>query len=322
MKKTLSRRSFLKAMGVAGAGMMLPGTVQAAQQGGELATLHDLFECVGCGECVAACKESNAAKFPEPKKPFPKMYPPRVKVADWSGKRDVDDRLTPYNWLFIQSAEVEYEGKSYEVHAPRRCMHCQNPPCANLCPWGACAKEDKGIVRINDSICLGGSKCRSVCPWNIPQRQTGVGLYLDLMPSFAGNGVMYKCDRCYQLVAHGEVPACISNCPYDVQIIGPREEIVKKAHELAEAKGGFIFGEKENGGTNTLYVSPVPFELLDKHIETGPGRPAFGNPPDKLANEANLVYAALLAPIAGVAAGALKLGRKLTVKESSEQKDK
>ena len=318
MSHKVSRRNFLKSLGVAGAGMMLPGTVQAAQQGGELATLHDLFECVGCGECVAACKESNAAKFPEPKKPFPKMYPPRVKVADWSEKRDVDDRLTPYNWLFIQSAEVEYKGKSYEVHAPRRCMHCQNPPCANLCPWGACAKEDKGIVRINDQICLGGSKCRSVCPWNIPQRQTGVGLYLDLLPSLAGNGVMYKCDRCYQLVAQGEAPACISNCPYDVQIIGPRDEIVKKAHELAAAKGGFIFGEKENGGTNTLYVSPVPFELLDKYTETGPGRPKFGNPPDKLANEANLVYAALLAPVAGVAAGALKLGRKLRHKDESE----
>ena len=290
---------------------MLPGTVQAAQQGGELATLHDLFECVGCGECVAACKESNAAKFPEPKKPFPKMYPPRVKVADWSGKRDVDDRLTPYNWLFIQSAEVEYEGKSYEVHAPRRCMHCQNPPCANLCPWGACAKEDKGIVRINDSICLGGSKCRSVCPWNIPQRQTGVGLYLDLLPSLAGNGVMYKCDRCYQLVGQGRGhrPAS-ATAPMTCRSSVPREEIVKKAHELAEAKGGFIFGETENGGTNTLYVSPVPFDLFDKHSEKGPGRPAFGNPPDKLANEANLVYAALLAPVAGVAAGALKLGKK------------
>ena len=205
---------------------------------------------------------------------------------------------------------------------PDAAMHCQNPPCANLCPWGACAKEDKGIVRINDSICLGGSKCRSVCPWNIPQRQTGVGLYLDLLPSLAGNGVMYKCDRCYQLVAKGETPACISNCPYDVQIIGPREEIVKKAHELAEAKGGFIFGETENGGTNTLYVSPVPFDLFDKHSEKGPGRPAFGNPPDKLANEANLVYAALLAPVAGVAAGALKLGKKLTQKDSPDKEEK
>ena len=57
-------------------------------------------------------------------------------------------------------------------------MHCQNPPCANLCPWGAAGREKNGIVRINDKVCLGGSKCKSVCPWNIPQRQTGVGLYL------------------------------------------------------------------------------------------------------------------------------------------------
>ena len=45
------------------------------------------------------------------------MYPKsKVKVADWSDKRDVEDQLTPYNWLFIQSVEVEHEGESVEVN--------------------------------------------------------------------------------------------------------------------------------------------------------------------------------------------------------------
>jgi len=71
----------------------------------------------------------------------------------------------PYNWLFIQHAAVKLNGEDTELTIPRRCMHCVNPPCVKLCPW------------------------------DIPQRQTGVGLYLDLLPSLAGNGVMYKCDR-------------------------------------------------------------------------------------------------------------------------------
>ncbi|WP_022662561.1 4Fe-4S dicluster domain-containing protein [Paucidesulfovibrio longus] len=327
-KGGLSRRGFLKALGLGGASLAasaaaLPARALAAQEevrtlpGQELATLHDLSRCVGCGACVEACRESNGFKYPEPQKPFPEMYPPRVKAEDWSEKRDVDDRLTPYNWLFLQSAEVEQDGETYEINIPRRCMHCQNPPCANLCPWGAAGREKNGIVRINDQVCLGGSKCKSVCPWHIPQRQTGVGLYLDILPRFAGNGVMYKCDRCHQLVAEGQAPACVSACPYDVQTIGPREEIVQKAHELAESMNGYIYGEHENGGTNTLYVSPVPFDKLhaalkdSQQIDSKKGRPGLEPFPDMMSAEENMAEAALIAPFAGIAAGLVAAGRAM-----------
>ena len=230
------------------------------------------------------------------------MFPPRVKVSDWSDKQDVADRLTPYNWLFIQHAELTYQGKEYELTIPRRCMHCVNPPCVKLCPWGSAKQEENGISRIDPDICLGGSKCQSVCPWHIPQRQTGVGLYLDLLPQFAGNGVMYKCDRCYNRIAEGELPACIEECPEDVQSIGPRDEIIAAAHKLAAEIDGFIYGENENGGTNTIYVSPVPFEEITKAIETGKGRPDLSPVSDRMGEANNLVSAMALAPIAGIAA--------------------
>lgn len=303
--------------------MLLPATgaiaTADASSGGELATLLDLSKCIGCGDCVSACRESNAAKFPEPKRPFPKSIPSRrVKIEDWSDKRDVDDQLTPYNWLFLQHAEVAYKGEEYEIHIPRRCMHCQNPPCANMCPFGAASKDEQGVTRIYDSFCMGGSKCRAVCPWKVPQRQSGVGMYLNLMPRLAGNGVMYKCDRCYQLLKKGGQPACISACPADVQTIGPREEIVRKAHALAREMNGFIYGETENGGTNTLYVSPVPFELLNKTVEKGKGKPHMKRVADVMADETNLATATLMAPIAGVAAGFLGLGAKLLSSSDKE----
>ena len=170
-------------------------------------------------------------------------------------------------------------------------MHCQNPPCADLCPWGAARKLKNGITLIDDAVCLGGSKCRDVCPWKIPQRQTGVGLYLDLMPSLAGNGVMYKCDRCYDRLADGETPACIEACPEDVQTIGPRDEIIKKAHALADEINGYIYSENENGGTNTIYVSPVPFEELNKTIEKGKGKPHLKPVENTMARANNLAAA-------------------------------
>ena len=323
----VSRRGFLKTFVAGSATMLLPGTVKAAKQGQALATLHDLSKCIGCGECVTACTDQNESKYPAPKKPFPKMYPPRVKVADWSDRQDEENRLTPYNWLTIQTAVVEWDGTTYEINIPRRCMHCQNPPCANLCPWGACAREDNGVVRINTDICLGGSKCKSVCPWSIPQRQTGVGLYLKLMPAFAGNGVMYKCDRCFDLLEEGDVPACISQCPEEVQIIGPRQDILKKAHELARKfansrdENEFIYGEHENGGTNTIYVSPVPISLLAEALETGPGLPHMNPVEDMMAKDELLGMAALAAPVAGVAAGVLTVGAKILKSEPENKGD-
>jgi formate dehydrogenase iron-sulfur subunit len=308
--KKFTRRSFLKtglaAAGTLGtAGLAMPASVRGADSK-ELATLIDIRKCIGCEACVDACQEVNAPKFPEPKKPFPKMYPARVKVADWSENREVRDRLTPYTWVYIQSADVTIDGEKQTLTFPRRCMHCQNPPCADLCPWGAARKLKNGITRIHSDICLGGKKCQVVCPWKIPERQTGVGLYLDILPSLAGNGVMFKCDRCYNRIEKGELPACIDVCPEDVQTIGPREEIVKQAHAIAKDIGGYIYGETENGGTNTIYVSPVPFDTLNKAIEKGPGRPHFNQVEDSMAHADNLAKAMVIAPLAGAAAGVMR----------------
>lgn len=306
MANKISRRSFIKgglaaAGAIAASSLPLPSTVRGASQE-ELATLIDIRKCIGCEVCVEACQEVNGHKFPEPQKPFPKMYPNRVKVSDWSDRRDVTDRLTPYNWLFIQEATVKANGKEETFSFPRRCMHCQNPPCADLCPWGAARKLKNGITRIDADICLGGSKCKVVCPWHIPERQTGVGLYLDMLPSFAGNGVMYKCDRCYDRLEKGKIPACIEVCPEQVQKIGHRDEIIKEAHAIAGEINGYIYGEKENGGTNTIYVSPVPFEEFNKVIEKGPGRPHLDPVEDSMAHADNLAKAMVIAPIAGIAA--------------------
>ena len=306
MSQTISRRNFLRAGVGAAAGLaasQLPvNKASAGPVRQPLATLLNIEKCVACGACVEACAETNASKYPAPEKPFPKMYPQRVKVEDWSDRQDVDDRLTPYNWLFVQSAEVEVNGEPTEINIPRRCMHCQNPPCVKLCPWGAARQYDNGISQIDADLCMGGAKCRTVCPWKIPQRQTGVGLYLDLMPGLAGNGVMYKCDRCHDRVAQGDLPACIEACPEEVQTIGPRDEIIAQAQALAREMNGYIYGARENGGTNTIYVSPVPFEQLDAAIEKGKGRPHLAGVEDVMADNNKLARAMLIAPIAGIAA--------------------
>ncbi len=316
MSKPISRRAFLKRGVTAAAAATVVGpAAQAAAAGTDdhLATLIDISRCIGCGACVEACRETNAAKFPTPQKPFPKMYPERVKVSDWSEKQDRDDRLTPYNWLFIQEVSVEHQGETFDLTIPRRCMHCVNPPCVKLCPWGAARQYANGLSRIDTDMCLGGSKCKDVCPWDVPQRQTGDGLYLKLLPSLAGNGIMNKCDRCYDRVGQGAAPACIAACPEEVQTIGPRDEIIARARALAQETGGDIYGIAENGGTNTIYVSPVPFEAINQVLATGAGRPHLAPVADRMADANNIGWAMLVAPLAGAAAAAgriWKAGRR------------
>ncbi len=314
MNKKISRRELFtigakKALLTGIAVSALPQVVKGASDQ-ELATLIDLRKCIGCESCVYACKDYNEVKFPKPVKPFPKMIPEKVKVEDWSEKQDETTRLTPYNWLYIQKVKVNYNGKDHELNIPRRCMHCQNPPCANLCPWGSAHKISNGITVIDADLCLGGAKCRDVCPWEIPQRQTGVGLYLNLAPSLGGNGVMYKCDRCIDKVKDGGVPSCISECPENVQKIGPRSGIIREAEAIAAEIGGFLYGYNENGGTNTIYISPVPFGEIDKALERGQGKPHFRGVEDKMASADYLSKAMIIAPIAGIAAAA---GRNLKI---------
>ncbi len=324
MSRNFSRRAFLKGSAIAACAVVTSGIpeVAAASSGEHIATFHDLTKCTGCGDCVAACNEENIQKYPDPKKPFPKMLPKRVSVEDWSEQQDVDDRLTPYNWLYIQEAEVETDDGKTSVFIPRRCMHCVNPPCVKLCPWGAAVQEINGLSKINSKTCLGGAKCRTVCPWGIPQRQTGVGLYLDILPSLAGNGVMYKCDRCFQRINTGKEPACLEACPEGAQTMGKRNEIIKKAYRIAKEINGYVYGDKENGGTNTIYVSPVPFDTLNSTIEKGKGMPDFLYKKNAMANGNNIATAMFIAPFAGIAAAAGKffISRQKTseVKNESE----
>lgn len=323
----LNRRRFFQTaaaaavIGTAGA-LSVPREAEAKEGG--LATLIDLTRCNGCTDrqvpaCVSACKKTKEGRLPEPVDPIPVPFPTR-KVEDWSKKKDVIDRLTPYNLIFVQKAQVQEGGESKTVYIPRRCMHCDNPACATLCPFAANHKFEDGAVVIDTELCFGGAKCQAVCPWKIPQRQSGIGIYLKVLPTLMGNGIMVKCDLCRDLLKEGKTPACIEACPQKAMSIGPRQEIYAKAKELAARIGGYIYGDKENGGTSTLYVSAVPFDKLDAALRKGPGEPGMGAVKRGMAQTDPAGKAVLAAPALGVAAGLV--GAFAAVAKRKEKKEK
>ncbi|MCX7817398.1 MAG: 4Fe-4S dicluster domain-containing protein [Syntrophales bacterium] len=267
----LSRRSFMTLSSSIFLSFVLGGgRVNAV--GGQFATIIDITRCDGCKNepvhwCVKACRDYNKNRFPEPKKPIP-PYWPRDFYEDWSDKRDKVDTLTPYNWLFVQRVSID----SHEIYIPRRCMHCDNPPCVRGCPFGALTKQPEGNSVINDKLCFGGAKCRDVCPWHIPQRQAGVGIYLEILPKYAGGGVMYKCDLCKDRIKEGQEPACVIACrerlgEKAVFIFGERKHVFELAQRRVKEEGLCVYGKRENGGTSTLYLSQVPFEAINEGLK-------------------------------------------------------
>lgn len=166
----MQRRNFMKIM--AFSPVLLSANSKIVKPQGEgIASIIDLDKCDGCANlatpaCVSACKDKNSARFPEPCEQIPEYFPRKIK-EDYSKNRDDISRLTPYNFTFVESVKVD--GKS--VFVPRRCMHCDDPTCQKICPFGVISKDDKGAVDIDENFCFGGAKCRDACPWGIPQRQ-------------------------------------------------------------------------------------------------------------------------------------------------------
>lgn len=86
-------------------------------------------------------------------------------------------------------------------------------------------------------------------------------------------------------------------------MIRDREEILADARGRAEHINGYLYGIDENGGTSTFYVSPVPFDIIDKAIPGGEGLPHF-KPVKRRLEEASALEAWVMAsPFLGIAAG-------------------
>ena len=87
------------------------------------------------------------------------------------------------------------------------CRHCTDPLCVKSCIAGAIRKQD-GVVRINQTKCVGCLTCVLVCPYGA------------LAPN--ENGVMQKCELCLQNTC--EEPACVTGCPNRAIVYEEREE--------------------------------------------------------------------------------------------------
>jgi formate dehydrogenase iron-sulfur subunit len=93
------------------------------------------------------------------------------------------------------------------------------------------------------------------CPFGVPNFEWEQRLAL-----------IVKCDLCVNRLGEGGQPACAATCPTEAIRFGLREDMLAMAHtrikDQPDRYFDHVYGEYENGGTSTFYISPVPFEEL------------------------------------------------------------
>ena len=166
--------------------------------------IADPAHCIGCFACQAACVETH------------------LKAG-----------LQAYPRLFVTHTPAGT--------MPIQCRHCEDAPCAIVCPVKAISFKDHSI-QLNESLCIGCKMCALACPFGailpggtpIPTLEFNVGRYAYINNPFQSESmhlremnlqklhalmawnvgrktVAVKCDLC---TFNDEGPACVRACPH------------------------------------------------------------------------------------------------------------
>jgi formate dehydrogenase iron-sulfur subunit len=245
------------------------------------AILTDTTRCIGCHECVLACKRANRLALDAPRR--------------WS----LDDGLSARNWTSI------VEGPAHSF-VRKQCRHCLEPACVSACPVGALQRSDTGAVVYDGGKCMGCRYCMMACPFGIPRYD-----WDQTVP------YVRKCILCQDRIRSGRQPACTEACPTKATIFGDRLGLIAEARRRIREKPAQykdkIWGETEVGGTSVLYISNVDLSFLTRGEQL-----ASAPVPEttKLAmNAVPFAFTGVLAAMAGVH---WIIGRRIKVEQSDE----
>lgn len=183
----------------------------------------DIGRCIDCRACLVACSVENQVP----------MNHTRIWVNDLGVQGQFPDlkrHFVPYN-----------------------CMHCDNPPCTEVCVSGATYKDPQsGLVLVDQEACIGCGFCVDACPYQVR--------YLD-----EKRGVVDKCNACQQRLEVGLQPACVSTCLGKSRLFGDLNDPDSEASIALKSARSIVRLDYEKNGHDpdpNIYYINVPEELL------------------------------------------------------------
>jgi tetrathionate reductase subunit B len=179
----------------------------------------DVARCIDCRACLVACSVENNI--------------PMDHTRIW-----VHDQGVQGNWPDLTRTFVPYN-----------CMHCENPPCTDVCVSGATYKDKiNGLVLVDQEACIGCGYCVAACPYGVR--------YIDQK-----RGVVDKCNACLQRLEVGLEPACVATCVGKSRLFGDLNDPTSEVSIALRNAKSVTNLDYENGETDTdpnIYYLNLP----------------------------------------------------------------
>jgi molybdopterin-containing oxidoreductase family iron-sulfur binding subunit len=207
------------------------GRGRVVEMGKKYGMVIDLKRCIGCDACTVACRQVKG-----------------------TAKGTLYAKLIKY--------EIGKYPKARLAFLPLLCMHCEEPPCEEVCPTGATVKREDGVVVIHPGKCIGCRSCVIACPYGARDsfkvkrsyfegQKTAFEVFheKDHVP-----GKVEKCDLCIDRLLAGRDPACVAACPGDARIIGDLNDRDSTVSKMIRERGGTQLNPELETKPSVYYV--------------------------------------------------------------------